>query len=92
MDRSRPLFRQIKNTRDVQHNARAQITSTTFRDAVLDKMVKMSSQDNYKNIANFEWYVTVLASLSRLENTTRGMCGAEIIPPPKINTCTPYTR
>ena len=31
-----------------------------------------SSQGNYQYISNFEWYITVLVELTKLENTQHG--------------------
>eukprot|EP01134_Creolimax_fragrantissima_P007003 CFRG7003T1 len=46
--------------------------SSRNRDTLIDKMILMCSQDNYKYIADFEWYLTVILSLVSVENSTSG--------------------
>ena len=36
------------------------------------KIIDICSQGNYQYITNFEWYITVLVELTKLENTSHG--------------------
>ncbi|XP_062616914.1 AP-3 complex subunit delta-1-like isoform X2 [Saccostrea cucullata] len=45
---------------------------THYRDELLAKIVEISSQSNYQYITNFEWYVSVLVELTRMEGTRHG--------------------
>ncbi|XP_014242157.1 AP-3 complex subunit delta-1 [Cimex lectularius] len=45
---------------------------TTYRDELLSKIIDICSQNNYQYIANFEWYVSVLVELTRMEGTQHG--------------------
>lgn len=45
---------------------------TTYRDELLSKIVDICSQNNYQYITNFEWYVSVLVELTRMEGTQHG--------------------
>ncbi|XP_046401138.1 AP-3 complex subunit delta-1 isoform X2 [Ischnura elegans] len=40
---------------------------TSYRDELLSKIVQICSQGNYQYITNFEWYVSVLVELTRVE-------------------------
>ncbi|KNC81882.1 hypothetical protein SARC_05813 [Sphaeroforma arctica JP610] len=42
------------------------------RDALIEKMIDMCSQENYKYIEDFEWYLTVILSLVTVEHSTAG--------------------
>lgn len=44
-----------------------------YRDELLSKIVDICSQNNYQYITNFEWYVTVLVELTRIEGTRHGI-------------------
>eukprot|EP00124_Ichthyophonus_hoferi_P000102 Ihof_evm22s3 gene=Ihof_evmTU22s3 len=48
------------------------MTSQEYKDEIICQMISMCSHDNYKHIANFEWYFDVLISLVHLENTAEG--------------------
>lgn len=37
----------------------------------MDKIIQICSQNDYQHISNFEWYVTVLVELSRMEGGTK---------------------
>ncbi|XP_023393874.1 AP-3 complex subunit delta-1 [Pteropus vampyrus] len=45
---------------------------TAYRDELLTKIVDICSQANYQHITNFEWYISILAELTRLEGTRHG--------------------
>ncbi|KAF4530040.1 hypothetical protein B566_EDAN016336 [Ephemera danica] len=45
---------------------------TTYRDELLSKIIQICSQNNYQYITNFEWYVSVLVELTRMEGTRHG--------------------
>ena len=45
---------------------------THYRDELLSKIVDICSQNNYQHVTNFEWYVTVLVELTRMEGTRHG--------------------
>ncbi|XP_057345624.1 AP-3 complex subunit delta-1 isoform X1 [Manis pentadactyla] len=45
---------------------------TTYRDELLTKIIDICSQSNYQHITNFEWYISVLVELTRLEGTRHG--------------------
>lgn len=43
-----------------------------YRDELLAKIVDICSQNNYQHVINFEWYVSVLVELTRMEGTRHG--------------------
>lgn len=43
-----------------------------YRDELLSKIIEICSQSNYQFITNFEWYVSVLVELTRIEGTKHG--------------------
>ncbi|CAL8088966.1 unnamed protein product [Orchesella dallaii] len=45
---------------------------TTYRDELLLKIIQICSQNNYQHITNFEWYISVLVELSRVEGLSHG--------------------
>uniref|UniRef100_A0A1B6EHK0 AP-3 complex subunit delta n=1 Tax=Cuerna arida TaxID=1464854 RepID=A0A1B6EHK0_9HEMI len=45
---------------------------TSYRDELLSKIIDICSQNNYQYITNFEWYVSVLVELTRMEGTQHG--------------------
>ncbi|XP_062966541.1 AP-3 complex subunit delta-1 isoform X2 [Cynocephalus volans] len=45
---------------------------TTYRDELLTKIIDICSQANYQHITNFEWYISILVELTRLEGTRHG--------------------
>ncbi|KAH0514130.1 AP-3 complex subunit delta-1 [Microtus ochrogaster] len=45
---------------------------TTYRDELLTKIIDICSQSNYQHITNFEWYISILVELTRLEGTRHG--------------------
>lgn len=45
---------------------------THYRDELLAKIVDICSQNNYQHVTNFEWYVSVLVELTRMEGTRHG--------------------
>uniref|UniRef100_A0A8D8RGH2 AP-3 complex subunit delta n=1 Tax=Cacopsylla melanoneura TaxID=428564 RepID=A0A8D8RGH2_9HEMI len=45
---------------------------TMYRDELLSKVIDICSQNNYQYITNFEWYMTVLVELARMEGTRHG--------------------
>lgn len=45
---------------------------TVYRDELLVKIIDICSQDNYHYITSFEWYVSVLVELARVEGMKHG--------------------
>lgn len=45
---------------------------TQYRDELLSKIIEICSQDNYHFITSFEWYISVLVDLSRMEGLRQG--------------------
>ncbi|XP_076060659.1 adaptor-related protein complex 3, delta 1 subunit-like garnet isoform X2 [Oratosquilla oratoria] len=45
---------------------------TSYRDELLQKIILICSQNNYQFIANFEWYISVLVELCRMEGSQHG--------------------
>lgn len=45
---------------------------TLYRDELLSKIIDICSQNNYQYITNFEWYVSILVELTRIEGTKHG--------------------
>ncbi|XP_037789787.1 AP-3 complex subunit delta-1-like [Penaeus monodon] len=45
---------------------------TMYRDELLQKIILICSQNNYQYITNFEWYISVLVELCRMEGTQHG--------------------
>ncbi|XP_039103917.1 AP-3 complex subunit delta-1 isoform X1 [Hyaena hyaena] len=45
---------------------------TTYRDELLTKIIDICSQCNYQHVTNFQWYISVLVELTRLEGTRHG--------------------
>ncbi|CAH8545722.1 unnamed protein product [Schistosoma turkestanicum] len=43
-----------------------------YRNELLSKVVYICSQDNYRNVTSFEWYVTVLVELARIDGIRNG--------------------
>jgi AP-3 complex subunit delta-1 len=43
-----------------------------YRDELLAKIVDICSQNNYQYVTSFEWYVSVLVELTRMEGTRHG--------------------
>ncbi|CAN8004626.1 unnamed protein product [Ixodes hexagonus] len=46
---------------------------SAYRDELLSKIIDICSQNNYQYITNFEWYVSVLVELTRIEGTKHGL-------------------
>ncbi|CAK9814852.1 AP-3 complex subunit delta-1 [Anthophora quadrimaculata] len=45
---------------------------TAYRDELLSKIIQICSQNNYQFITYFEWYISVLVELTRMEGTKHG--------------------
>lgn len=45
---------------------------SVYRDELLAKILEICSQNNYQYIINFEWYVSILVELTRIEGTKHG--------------------
>ncbi|XP_054722236.1 AP-3 complex subunit delta-1-like [Uloborus diversus] len=45
---------------------------TQYRDELLSKIIDICSQNNYQYITNFEWYVSILVELTRIDGTKHG--------------------
>ncbi|XP_012280988.1 AP-3 complex subunit delta-1 [Orussus abietinus] len=45
---------------------------TTYRDELLSKIIQICSQNNYQFITYFEWYISVLVELTKMEGTKHG--------------------
>ncbi|CAF1223260.1 unnamed protein product, partial [Didymodactylos carnosus] len=43
-----------------------------YRDELLSKIIDICSQNDYQHITNFEWYISILVELTRLEGTKHG--------------------
>ncbi|KAL8577686.1 AP-3 complex subunit delta-1 [Nucella lapillus] len=43
-----------------------------YRDELLSKIIVICSQSNYQFVTNFEWYVSILVELTRMEGTRHG--------------------
>jgi len=43
-----------------------------FRDEILNKIVELCHANQYANVLDFEWYLSVLTDLSRVQGTRRG--------------------
>ncbi|GAB1606310.1 AP-3 complex subunit delta-1-like isoform X1 [Argonauta hians] len=43
-----------------------------YRDELLSKIIEICSQSNYQYVLNFEWYVSILVELTRMEGTRHG--------------------
>ncbi|XP_033636373.1 AP-3 complex subunit delta-1-like isoform X3 [Asterias rubens] len=43
-----------------------------YRDELLAKIIQICSQNNYQYIVNFEWYVSILVELTKIEGTKHG--------------------
>lgn len=43
-----------------------------YRDELLSKIIEICSQSNYQYVTNFEWYVSILVELTRMEGTQHG--------------------
>ncbi|CAD5114681.1 DgyrCDS3727 [Dimorphilus gyrociliatus] len=43
-----------------------------YRDELLSKIIHICSQGNYQHVTNFQWYVTILVELTRIEGTRHG--------------------
>ena len=48
-----------------------------FRDELLSRIVGICSYNNYQYITNFEWYISVLVELTKVEGTKHGAKIAE---------------
>ena len=45
---------------------------TAYRDELMEKIILICSQNDYQHVTNFEWYVSVLMELTRMEGTGHG--------------------
>ncbi|XP_043205811.1 AP-3 complex subunit delta-1-like isoform X2 [Amphibalanus amphitrite] len=45
---------------------------STYRDELLSKLIFICSQNNYQFVTNFEWYLSVLVELTRIEGSQHG--------------------
>ncbi|XP_074643854.1 AP-3 complex subunit delta-1-like isoform X2 [Tubulanus polymorphus] len=45
---------------------------SVYRDELLCKIIEICCQSNYQYITNFEWYVSILVELTRIEGTKHG--------------------
>lgn len=43
-----------------------------YRDELLRRIVSICSHNNYQYIANFEWYISVLVELTKIEGSAHG--------------------
>ena len=44
----------------------------TYRDELMEKIIQICSQNDYQFITNFEWYISVLVELTRMEGIKHG--------------------
>ncbi|XP_055327489.1 AP-3 complex subunit delta-1-like isoform X2 [Paramacrobiotus metropolitanus] len=54
----------------MDHMAKAE--GSTYRDELLTKIIHICSQNNYQHVVDFEWYVSVLVDLTKMEGTHHG--------------------
>lgn len=54
----------------LQHVDKAE--GTAYRDELLTKIIAICSQGNYQHVTNFQWYISILVELTRLEGTRHG--------------------
>ncbi|XP_078041110.1 adaptor-related protein complex 3, delta 1 subunit-like garnet [Augochlora pura] len=45
---------------------------TAYRDELLSKIIQICSQNNYQFVTYFEWYISILVELTRMEGTKHG--------------------
>lgn len=45
---------------------------TAYRDELLSKIIQICSQNNYQFVTYFEWYISVLVELTKMEGTKHG--------------------
>uniref|UniRef100_A0A914VDM2 AP-3 complex subunit delta n=1 Tax=Plectus sambesii TaxID=2011161 RepID=A0A914VDM2_9BILA len=50
---------------------------SNYRDELLSRIIQICSHNNYQYITNFEWYVSVLVELTKVEGTKHGAMIAE---------------
>uniref|UniRef100_A0A915E3E6 AP-3 complex subunit delta n=1 Tax=Ditylenchus dipsaci TaxID=166011 RepID=A0A915E3E6_9BILA len=50
-----------------------------YRDELLSRIISICSHNNYQYITNFEWYISVLVELTKVEGTQHGILIAEQI-------------
>ena len=48
-----------------------------YRDELLSRIISICSHNNYQYITNFEWYISVLVELTKVEGTRHGVLIAE---------------
>ncbi|EJW71268.1 hypothetical protein WUBG_17821 [Wuchereria bancrofti] len=48
-----------------------------YRDELLSRIIAICSYNNYQYITNFEWYISVLVELTKVEGTRHGTMIAE---------------
>jgi len=51
---------------------------SSYRDELMEKIVKICSQNDYQHITNFEWYVSVLVELARAKGGSEAKHGSLI--------------
>lgn len=54
----------------LMHMSKAE--GTHYRDELLAKIIDICSQNNFQYVTNFEWYVSVLVELTRMQGTRHG--------------------
>ncbi len=62
----------------MNHMAKAE--GTHYRDELLSKVIDICSQNNYQYITNFEWYISVLVELTRMEGGYFFVCNSKANP------------
>lgn len=50
-----------------------------YRDELLSRIISICSYNNYQYISNFEWYISVLVELTKVEGSKHGILIAEQI-------------
>eukprot|EP00118_Oscarella_pearsei_P003393 m.14139 g.14139 ORF g.14139 m.14139 type:complete len:1230 (+) comp25546_c0_seq1:46-3735(+) len=45
---------------------------SAYRDELVAKIMDICCQNNYQNVANFEWYISILVDLTHIEGTKHG--------------------
>ncbi|CAF3480966.1 unnamed protein product [Rotaria socialis] len=64
-----------KNLMDIVHKLMVHMDKSEgshYRDELLSKIIEICSQSDYQHITNFEWYISILVELTRLEGTKHG--------------------
>ncbi|KAI9209645.1 Adaptor protein complex AP-3 delta subunit [Polychytrium aggregatum] len=67
-----PFSGQFGETEGRSRGSKAAVTDAKYEREVINKIVKICSQNMYENITNFEWYIGVLARLAYVQSQSIG--------------------